>query len=200
MTAVMSHAHLKSLILAPGAVLDRLHAHATLLAKWNRTHNLTSLAEAQWAETHFLDSWWVVPLAHGGTLVDVGSGGGFPGLIVLAAEPTRRAVFFEKVEKKRAFLRTAIAALGYANASVSATIFPPAEWPGPAVFVSRATWAPADWLAHAAAVARAGDAVITQSAAEPPPAAPSGWARTAFAEHTLPSSGAPRTLARFERI
>ena len=190
---------LGALIAAPRETLDRLQAHAALLAKWNRTHNLTSLAESQWAETHFLDSWWVVPLASGGTLIDVGSGGGFPGLVLLAADPHRRAVFFEKVEKKRAFLRTAIAALGYVNASVSPTIFPPASWPGPAVFVSRATWAPAEWLANAAAVARAGDAVVTQSAAEPPPQAPPGWVRATVAEHVLPISGAPRTLARFEK-
>ena len=198
MFSAMTPANLAALAGATPATRDRWLAHAALLAKWNRTHNLTSLAEAEWAEKHFLDSWWVAPLARGGALIDVGSGGGFPGLVLLAAEPERRAVFFEKVEKKRAFLRTAIAALGYTNASVSPAVFPPHEWPGPAVFVSRATWAPADWLATATTIARGGDAIVTQSAAEPPPAAPPGWARVTVAEHVLPS-GAPRSVARYEK-
>ncbi len=97
-------------------------------------------------------------------------------------------------------MRTALAALGYANARVADGNFPPSALPSAEVtFVSRATWAPVEWLTIAASVARPGDSVITQSAAEPAPEAPPGWQRDSLVQVELPLSKAARTLARYRR-
>ncbi|MCC6808615.1 MAG: class I SAM-dependent methyltransferase [Deltaproteobacteria bacterium] len=157
------------------AAIARMLVHARTLYKWNATHNLTSLKSAKdYAEALFIDS-WLVTAAYadfgGATLVDVGSGGGFPGLVILAAQPTLPAVFFENVEKKRSFLATAAAAMHFAHATVSREPFPPAQpLPnGRRIFVSRATWAPQEWLGIARGQAQPGDTIIVQASQEPLP-------------------------------
>jgi 16S rRNA G527 N7-methylase RsmG len=182
------------------ASFQRMLQHAALLERWNKTHNLTSVEGAeQWAEALYIDSWLVraLPLALTTPIVDVGSGGGFPALVMLAGEPERQALFFEKVEKKRSFLAMAIATLGFKQAMVAKEPFPPslALPKGPHLFTSRATFAPADWLRMAAGVARPGDSVIVQSSQEAPPQAPLGWERVHVVDTALPFSGAKRRLA-----
>jgi 16S rRNA G527 N7-methylase RsmG len=178
--------------------------HAELLERWNKTHNLTSVEGPKaWAEALFIDSWLVraLPCVTETPLVDVGSGGGFPALVLLCAEPMRQALFFEKVEKKRSFLAMAIASLGFKQAMVAREPFPPsvALPNGKHLFTSRATFAPKDWLAHAAAVARTGDGIVVQSSQEDVPAAPDGWTRAKVVETQLPFSFAHRRLALYER-
>jgi 16S rRNA (guanine527-N7)-methyltransferase len=53
-----------------------------------------------------------------GTLVDVGSGGGLPGIPIAIAEPARRVTLNDASEKKGAFLRQAVIELGLSNATV----------------------------------------------------------------------------------
>ena len=78
-----------ALALPPNA-RDRLLAFAELLAKWNRTYNLTAIRDPmKTVSHHLLDSLAVLPhlpLSADGTLADVGSGGGLPG-IPLAIAP-----------------------------------------------------------------------------------------------------------------
>jgi 16S rRNA (guanine527-N7)-methyltransferase len=180
------------------AAIGRMLVHARTLHKWNSTHNLTSVKTPRdYAEALFVDSWLVTGLvdAFDGTLVDVGSGGGFPALVVLAAHPELPAVLFEKVEKKRSFLSAAIVALGLKHATVAREPFPPQKGPLPAsprIFTSRATWAPHEWLTIARATAQPGDAIIVQASQE---ALPDGAARTL--ETALPFSQAKRRLGRY---
>jgi 16S rRNA (guanine527-N7)-methyltransferase len=65
--------------------LSRLKAHADLLADWNARHNLVSARSLEdvWRR-HFWDSAQLAPLipAQAQTLVDLGSGAGFPGLVL----------------------------------------------------------------------------------------------------------------------
>lgn len=98
---------------------DRLEALETLLKKWNPAINLvskTTLADA-WRR-HILDSAQLFALAPARVdhWVDLGSGGGFPGLViaVLAAEfdPARRITLVEADQRKCAFLREAARQLG----------------------------------------------------------------------------------------
>lgn len=94
-------------------VLVRLKIYEELLVKWNKAINLvapSSLAEI--GERHFLDSLQLLDLAPetAETWADLGSGGGFPGLVVsiLAASkrPNLRLVLVEADQRKAEFLRT----------------------------------------------------------------------------------------------
>jgi 16S rRNA (guanine527-N7)-methyltransferase len=88
-------------------VWDRLAAHVALLEKWQPAINLVSrntLADV-WRR-HVLDSLQILPLIPrtASTLVDLGSGAGFPGLIVAAARPHLQVRLVEADARKCAFL------------------------------------------------------------------------------------------------
>lgn len=102
---------------APG----KLMAYLGLLAKWNKTYNLTAIRDPlQAVSHHLLDSLAVLrDLSEcKGTLADVGSGGGLPGIPIAIAQPARRVTLNDSSEKKGAFLRQAVIELGLSNASV----------------------------------------------------------------------------------
>ena len=106
------------------AALDRLQAFVDLLRRWQKAHNLVSsrTLDETWAR-HVADSLQLVPHAPpSGSWVDLGSGAGFPGLvvaIVLAGRPVRFTLV-ESNAKKCAFLRAAARATG-AAAEVACT-------------------------------------------------------------------------------
>lgn len=95
----------------------------SLLLKWNRVHNLTAIRDPGQALTHhLLDSLAVVaPLRRqlqgrpGARLLDVGSGGGLPGVMLAIAWPELRVTCVDAVAKKAGFLRQAAAELGLTN-------------------------------------------------------------------------------------
>ena len=101
------------------SAVDQLDALLRLLAKWNRVYNLTALPdEAKWVSHHLLDSLSIVGVLPPGRLLDVGSGGGFPGLPIAVAEPDREIVLLDSSNKKTAFLRQAVAELKLTNVAV----------------------------------------------------------------------------------
>jgi 16S rRNA (guanine527-N7)-methyltransferase len=109
MTGRESFAHLD----VSRETLQRLEAYEGLLNKWNPTINLVSPATlSQLWSRHFLDSAQLLDLAgrHLGLWADLGSGGGFPGLVlaILAKEkqPGRPFVLVESDQRKAAFLMT----------------------------------------------------------------------------------------------
>ena len=88
-----------------------LDAYEALLRKWNAVQNLVSRETLQELRTrHFADSLqlmrWVRPADH--TVLDVGSGGGFPAIpmAIASREVERRFTLLEPIQKKVAFLRT----------------------------------------------------------------------------------------------
>lgn len=91
------------------AAEGRLMAYLRLLAKWNRTYNLTAIRdEAEMVTHHLLDSLTLVPFVRGlETLADVGSGAGLPGIPVAVACPALKVTSIETVEKKAAFQQQA---------------------------------------------------------------------------------------------
>ncbi len=98
---------------------DKLHAYLELLAKWNRTYNLTAIRDPLRMVTHhLLDSLAVLPALGPGRLADVGSGAGLPGIPIAIAQPHRHVALVEASHKKSAFLRQAVMALGLANVQV----------------------------------------------------------------------------------
>ncbi len=93
----------------PSDARERLDRFASLLLRWNATINLISRADeaAIWPR-HILDSAQLVPLLPPtpGTLIDLGSGAGFPGL-VLAVLTSWTVHLVESDQRKAAFLREA---------------------------------------------------------------------------------------------
>jgi 16S rRNA (guanine527-N7)-methyltransferase len=92
-----------------------IDAHARLLIAWNAAINLTALRDPeQIARDHVLDSLLAVPIlaARGPrSVIDLGSGGGFPGLPLAASMPIERAALVDSIGKKARFLAVAAAAV-----------------------------------------------------------------------------------------
>jgi 16S rRNA (guanine527-N7)-methyltransferase len=103
------------------ATADQLRlfrVHYELLERWNRKVNLTAIREPrEILRRHFAESAFLArTLAPtGGTLVDVGSGGGFPGVPIKVLHPGTRVVLVESVQKKAAFLKELARSLGLAG-------------------------------------------------------------------------------------
>jgi len=103
----------------PSNAADRLIQYVSLLEKWNRTYNLTAVREPlQMVVQHLLDSLAVVPHLPGGTLADVGSGAGLPGIPLAIARAEWQVTLNDSNQKKAAFLRQAVLELKLSNATV----------------------------------------------------------------------------------
>ncbi len=93
-----------------------IDGHVRLLLAWNAAINLTAIRDpTDVAIRHVADSLSALPiLVERGIdrFVDLGSGGGFPGLPLAAALPAIRGLLVESVGKKARFLETAVAAVG----------------------------------------------------------------------------------------
>ncbi len=89
--------------------MAQLVRHYELLLQWNAKINLTRIVEASAAcERHFAESLELTAfLAAGATVLDVGSGGGFPGVPLAVARPDLSVHLVESVGKKGLFLREA---------------------------------------------------------------------------------------------
>lgn len=101
---------------------SRLLAYLTLLAKWNAVYNLTAIRDPrQMLIQHVLDSLSIVPLLaarEGASILDVGSGGGLPGIVLAITMPDRRITLNDIVHKKAAFQSQAKTELKLDNLSV----------------------------------------------------------------------------------
>lgn len=111
--------------LPPGA-RAAIDGHARLLLAWTEAINLTAIREpAAVALGHVVDSLTAVALLRGlgiDRFVDLGSGGGYPGIPLAAALPAARALLAEPIGKKAGFLGTAIAAAGLDGVAEAATV------------------------------------------------------------------------------
>lgn len=98
----------------------RLAAHLELIEKWNRVHNLTAVRDtAQMVALHLMDSLTLLPhLGDARTVIDVGSGPGFPGIPLAIARPDLSVTLLDSSHKKCAFLEQARTELGLANVTV----------------------------------------------------------------------------------
>lgn len=102
--------------------IERLLAYAALMAKWNKTYNLTAVRDPLAIVTyHLLDSLAALPhlpISEGARIADVGSGAGLPGIPLAIARPGWRIVLAEANQKKAAFLRQVTIELALRNATV----------------------------------------------------------------------------------
>jgi len=107
------------------AQLRQLADYALLLGRWNAVHNLTAIRnEGDMLTHHLLDSLAVAPHLQrltGGAparVLDVGSGGGLPGIVLAIAVPALNLTLVDAVQKKCAFLTQAKLELGLGNVEV----------------------------------------------------------------------------------
>ena len=98
----------------------KLLDYAALLQKWNKTYNLTALRDpAQTVSHHLLDSLTLLPyIEHAQTMLDVGSGGGQPGIPTAICRPDLDITLLDANTKKTAFLQQAVIELGLSNVRV----------------------------------------------------------------------------------
>lgn len=108
---------------ALGVALDRiplLEEFSRRLLERNQVMNLTAITQPrEVASLHLLDSLCLLPLAEfaGKSVVDVGTGAGFPGVPLRIAEPGLRLTLLDSLNKRIAFLEESCAALGLADVS-----------------------------------------------------------------------------------
>lgn len=95
--------------------------YVALLKKWNRTYNLTAVQdETAMIVHHVLDSLTLLPyVREAKTLMDVGSGGGMPGIPTAICRPDLAITLLDANTKKTAFLQQAVIELGLNNVSVA---------------------------------------------------------------------------------
>lgn len=90
-----------------------------LLKKWNKTYNLVSDAsDSVLLYRHLLDSIAIAPYVNAHLVLDVGSGGGFPGVPLAILKPATRFILVDSNGKKARFLFQVKAALSLANLDV----------------------------------------------------------------------------------
>ena len=100
----------------PAEMRVKLLAFRDLLLKWNKTYNLTALRDPeQVLSHHLLDSLAILPHVGGAPLLDVGSGGGLPGIPLAIARPQLAVTLVDAVQKKATFQQQAAIELGLGN-------------------------------------------------------------------------------------
>ena len=103
-----------------GEQQDKLLAYVEMLKKWNKTYNLTALRdESQIISHHLLDSLTLPPYLEGAqTMLDVGSGGGQPGIPAAVCRPDLQITLLDANTKKTSFLQQAAIELELKNVRV----------------------------------------------------------------------------------
>jgi len=105
--------------------LSNMYEFRSILLKWNKTMNLVSFKdEVNLEEKHFIDS--IIPAEFlrkkkYSKISDIGSGNGFPGIVIALADKTFNVNLIEHRQKKAAFLREAVRKIGVLNIKVFCT-------------------------------------------------------------------------------
>jgi 16S rRNA (guanine527-N7)-methyltransferase len=110
---------------------EKLLQYLSLLNKWNKVYNLTAVRDPiEMVTLHLLDSLSVLPHVNTKNLLDVGSGGGLPGIVLAICKPELQVTTIDTVQKKAIFMRQVKGELGLTNLQVvhaRVEAFKPAE-------------------------------------------------------------------------
>ncbi len=100
---------------------EKIEQYKALLAKWNKIHNLTGAKSADQIDDFIVDALFPItflpPLK---TAMDIGTGAGFPGMVLAIALPATRFTLVEPLSKRASFLQFVKADLGLSNVEVKA--------------------------------------------------------------------------------
>jgi 16S rRNA (guanine527-N7)-methyltransferase len=147
-----------------------LESYLDLLEKWNASINLTAIRDRQRMEVlHLLDSLSVAGhIPKGANLLDVGSGGGLPGIPLAIARPDLSITLLESSNRKASFLQQARMELGLPNVAVVCQRVE--QWQSPQGFdciISRAFSDLPDFVAGAAHLLQPGGRFLAMKGAVP---------------------------------
>jgi 16S rRNA (guanine527-N7)-methyltransferase len=184
--------------------LERLGQYLDLLLRWNQAYNLTAVRDPdEMLDRHIADCLAIVPHLPPGTLADLGSGAGLPGLVVAIAEPERPVFLVESNGKKARFLREVKRALGLSAVTVveaRAEAKHPAQ---PVAVVTARALAELAELVRLAASWLGGDGVLvamkSKSAEHELAALPPSWALQRVVDLAVPGLAAERNLVLLRR-
>jgi len=102
-------------------IIGKLEQFAVLLHEWNQIHNLTGAKSITAIYDNIVDSLYPLTFIKiPKTLLDVGTGAGFPGLVLAIALPDTEVVLAEPLKKRVSFLKYAAIDLGLQNVTVEA--------------------------------------------------------------------------------
>ena len=123
-----------------GEQTARLVKHYSMLCRWNQRLNLTRITEPRAAASlHYAESLFGERFIAGAqTLLDIGSGAGFPGVPLAVARPDVQVTALEANQKKSLFLKEAKDELGLANLKVVTSRLEGFDWGGYELLTSRA--------------------------------------------------------------
>ena len=188
----------------PEGAEQRLLAYLDLLAKWNRTFNLTAIRQpAAMVSHHLLDALATLPALEKSapairSLADVGSGAGIPGLVLAIVRPDLEVASIEASQKKASFQQQAKIELRLDNVSIHCAraeavteIFDAA--------ISRAFASLADFVRYAGHLSGRLLAMKGIFPATEVAALPTGWRLAASHEITVPGLDAQRHLLVLEK-
>ena len=100
-------------------MIDQLMTYLNLVEKWNRVYNLTAIRERdEMIKLHFLDSLSIFNHVHVKNILDVGSGAGFPGIVLAITKPELKVTVMDSVNKKTTFMQQVKSELALTNLDV----------------------------------------------------------------------------------
>jgi len=100
-------------------MIDQLMTYLNLIEKWNRVYNLTAIRERdEMIKLHFLDSFSILNHVHVKNILDVGSGAGFPGIVLAITKPEIKVTVMDSINKKTIFMQQVKSELALANLDV----------------------------------------------------------------------------------
>lgn len=184
---------------------EKLLDYLALMNKWNSVYNLTSLRDPmQMVTHHLLDSLAAVPaFSEARNVLDVGAGGGLPGIVLAISRPDMKVSMIDTVHKKTAFLKQVKAELELANVSVYTMKVQDLEVSDKFdVITSRAFADLSDfleWSGHLLAEGGKFIALKGTAPAEEQERVPAEWKVTGLQPLQVPRLGAERHLVFVER-
>lgn len=200
-------AGLAALAVVPDAetqlLASRLLDYVALLQRWNATYNLTAIRDpSEMVSKHLLDSLAIASHVDG-SLADIGSGAGLPGIPLALARPQLQVTLVESNGKKARFLREALRVLAIDNARVAESRAETLDEPGRYdCVVSRAFSSLADFVLAGAHLLKADGRMLAMKGVLPQDeiaALPKGWRLAATHALHVPGLGAQRHLLELVR-
>lgn len=101
-------------------LVDKFSRYAAILERESKIHNLTAINPSEYEEKHFLDSLLLgkTYAFSNETLIDVGTGAGFPGLVLAIAYKDLKVTLLEPTRKRCDFLAKVVEALNLNNVTI----------------------------------------------------------------------------------
>jgi 16S rRNA (guanine527-N7)-methyltransferase len=192
------------------AFAEPLLAYLALLARWNQTYNLTAVRDPhEMVGKHLLDSLAMHPFvdalaARGGSLADLGTGPGLPGIPLAIVKPGLKVTLVESNGKKARFLREAVRQLGLKDVRVAEARIEAVAEPGAYDAITARALATLPLILELGGHLLKPDGVLLAMKGVYPAdeiaALPAGWTVTAAHPLTVPGLGAERHLIVIGRM